>query len=289
MWNLLILDPLVNLLIWLYGIFGNNYLIALVILTVLIRMALFPLTARQVKSTTGMQEIQPKMQKIREKYKDDPETMQAQVMELYREHGINPLGGCLPTLVQLPILIGLYQAITRSLAATPLQIIDLSQHIYYNVPAFLPDPISLLPLESRVLGLDLSAPNRLILPILVVATTFLSQRLLTPPSTDPQQAAMTRSLQLMMPLLIGFYSTVFPAGLSIYWVTSNVIGIAQYAVLGRASLQNLFGTEDGSFSLAGFLGLPQQEEEQPQRGRGSSRSRSRSKSKSKSKSRSRSK
>jgi YidC/Oxa1 family membrane protein insertase len=120
--------------------------------------------------------------------------------------------------------------------------------------------------------LDLSAPDPYpILPILVVATTFLQQRLLTPPNTDPQQAQMTRTMQFTMPLMIGWFSLTFPSGLSIYWIVSNVIGTIQYAVLGRASLKNLFGTEDGSFSLTGLLGLGSASEDS-KNGSGGSRS-----------------
>ena len=105
MWNTLIIDPLVNLLIWFYGLFGDNYIIALLVLTVLIRLLVFPLTWRQQKSMSAMQEINPQLKEIQEKYKNDPETQQKKTMELYREAGVNPLGGCLPTLIQFPILI----------------------------------------------------------------------------------------------------------------------------------------------------------------------------------------
>jgi YidC/Oxa1 family membrane protein insertase len=283
MWDTFILNPLINAMIWLYGLFGDNYLLAVVTLTVIIRMATFPLTWQQLKSSTAMQEIQPKVQELRDKYKGEPETLNAKTMELYREHKINPLGGCLPTIVQFPILIGLYQAITRSLAASPLQLLDLSQHLYQTVPAFLPSAASLIPLNSNALWLNLAAPDPLpVLPILVVATTWLQQRLMTPPTSggsNDQQATMMKTMQVTMPLFIGFYSTIFPSGLSIYWIVSNVIGILQYAAIGRASIKNLLGTEDGSFSWSALLGLPQPQTAPPSgRGRsGGSRSKKRRK------------
>jgi YidC/Oxa1 family membrane protein insertase len=256
LWSTLILNPMVNAMIWLYGLFGNSYFFAILILTGVIRLLVFPLTMQQMRSSQAMQEVQPELKKLQEKHKGDPETLQKKQMELYREKGVSPLGGCLPSLIQFPVLIGLYQAITRTLAATPLQLINLSQHIYSHVPAWLPNATSLIPLHSRFLWLDLSAPDPYpVLPILVVATTFLQQRLLTPPNADPQQAQMTRTMQFTMPLMIGWFSLTFPSGLSIYWIVSNVIGTAQYVVLGKASLKNLFGTEDGTFSLAGLLGL----------------------------------
>jgi YidC/Oxa1 family membrane protein insertase len=270
MWNTFLLDPMVNLLIWFYGLLGNNFILAILLLTILIRLIVFPLTWQQQKSAAAMQELQPKLKKLQEKHKNDPETLQSKTMELYREAGVNPLGGCLPTVIQFPILIALYQAITRSLAASPLQLIDLSQHIYQPLPAalsWLPRPSMLIPLDSRFAWLNLAQPDPIyILPVLVVVTTWLQQKMLTPPSgADDQSASMTRSMQITMPLFIGYISLTFPSGLSIYWIFSNLIGFAQYAAMGRASLKNLFGTEDGSFSLPGLLGLPQPE---PEKGRG---------------------
>jgi len=260
MWNTVILNPMVNALIWLYGLLGNNIILAILILTILIRLLVFPLTWQQQKSTAATAELQPKLEEIKKKHKGDQEIIQQKTMELYREAGVNPLGGCLPTLIQFPILIGLYQAITRSLAASPIQLLDLSQHIYQTLPAFLswlPNAQSLIPLNSHFLWLDLAAPDPYyILPALVVISTFLQNKLMTPPSADPNQASMSRSMQLTMPLFIGYISLNFPAGLSIYWVASNLAGFAQYAAMGRASMKNLFGTPDGSFSLKGLLGLP---------------------------------
>jgi YidC/Oxa1 family membrane protein insertase len=269
MWNTIILDPMVNTLIWFYGILGDNYLLSIIVLTIITRLIVFPLTWQQQKSAVAMQEIQPKLKEIQDKYKGDPETLQRKTMEMYREHGVNPLGGCLPTLIQFPILIGFYQAITRSLAASPIQLLELSQHIYNPLPqalAWLPNANALIPLDSMVGSLNLaSKPTSVIgyaLPVLVVISTWLQQKLLTPPGGgEGQAAAMSRSMQLTMPLFIGYISLTFPTGLSIYWVTSNVIGIAQYMMMGRASLQNLFGTEDGSFSLTGLLGISPPKEE----------------------------
>jgi len=280
MWNTIILDPMINTLIWFYGIFGNNYLLSIIVLTVITRLIVFPLTWQQQKSAVAMQEIQPKLKEIQDKYKSDPETLQRKTMEMYREHGVNPLGGCLPTIIQFPILIGFYQAITRSLAASPIQLLELSQHIYNPLPqalAWLPNATALIPLDSMVGSLNLAAapsPSFAIaysLPVLVVITTWLQQKLLTPPGGgEGQAAAMSRSMQLTMPLFIGYISLTFPTGLAIYWITSNVIGIAQYMMMGRASLQNLFGTEDGSFSLTGLLGIsPPKEEPKGRSGRSS--------------------
>lgn len=277
MWNTFILNPLVNLMIWFYGIFGRSYILAILALTVLIRLLLYPLMAKQTKSTAAMQELQPKLDKLKEKYKGEPEKLQEETTKLYQESGINPLGGCLPSLIQFPILIGLYQAITRSLATSPMQLIDLSQHLYSPLPSwlsFMPDPTRLLPLDSKFAWMDLASPDPLyILPILVVVSTWLYQKMMTPPSSSTSQTAqMSNSMNLMMPLLMGWMSLTFPTGLSIYWVVGNVISFFQYLSMGRASMRNLFGTEDGSFSWRGLLGLPAPAEEQkPPTGRSGSR------------------
>jgi YidC/Oxa1 family membrane protein insertase len=259
MWDTLILNPLVNILIWLYGLMGNNIILAILVLTVLINLLVLPLTMQQQKSMTATQELAPLVEELKKKYKDQPEKLQQEQMALYREKGINPLGGCLPTLIQFPILIGLYQAITQSLAASPIQLLNLSKHIYNPVPTFLtwlPNAPALIPLNSRFLWLDLAAPDPYyILPVLVVITTFLTNKMMTPASSDPNQAAMGRSMQLTMPLFIGYISLTFPAGLSIYWVVSNLVRFGQSLLSGRASLKNLFGTPDGSFSLTGLLGM----------------------------------
>lgn len=279
MWDTFILNPLVNLMIWFYGIFGRSYVLAILFLTVLIRLVLYPLMSKQTKSAAAMQELQPKMDKLREKYKGEPEKLQEETSKLYKEAGVNPLGGCLPSLVQFPILIGLYQAITRSLATSPMQLIDLSQHLYSPVPkwlSFLPDPTRLLPLDSRFAWMDLANPDPFyILPILVVITTWLYQKMMTPPSSSNSQSAqMTSSMTMMMPLLLGWMSLTFPAGLSIYWVVGNVISFFQYLSMGRVSLKNLYGTEDGSFSWRGLLGLsPSAEGAKPPTGRSGSRKR----------------
>lgn len=279
LWNTFILNPLVNSMIWLYGAFGHNIIVAIIILTVLIRLLTIPLTMRQQKSMQATQALQPKLEEIKKKYKDQPEVQSQKTWEAYREAGVNPAGGCFPMLIQFPILIGLYQAITRSLAASPVDLLRLSQHIIDPLPAFLswlPDAHDLIPLNNHFLWLNLAQPDpNFILPALVFISTFLQNKMMTPPSTDPNQAAMSRSMQLTMPIMIGWFSLQFPSGLSIYWIVSNIVGFVQYAAMGKASLKNLFGTEDGSFSLSGLLGLPttppedSKDTRQRQRGSGS--------------------
>ncbi len=260
-WSTFILNPMVNAMLWLYGLLGHNYVLALLIFTAFTRLITWPLTLQQQKSSAAMTELQPRLKQIQEKYKNDQEMLTKKMSELYKEAGVNPLGGCLPLVVQFPILIGLYQALTQSLAGSPLELMQLAQRIYpYPIASWLswlPNPITLIPLDSHFAWLNLAQPDALyILPVVVVVSSWLQNKLLTPPSADPQQRAMGQMMQLTMPLMIGFISINFPSGLAIYWTVGNIIGVAQYAAMGRVGLKNLFGTEDGSFSWRGLAGFP---------------------------------
>src|SRR4030067_2500381 len=125
MWNSLILDPMVNSLLWIYDVLANNFGLAIIVFTILVRLITYPLTSQQMKSTQKMQELQKskKWQDMQKKFKDDREKLSQEQMKLYKEMGINPFGSCLPTLIQFPIIIGLYQAVISAMAATPLQLV----------------------------------------------------------------------------------------------------------------------------------------------------------------------
>lgn len=254
MWDL-ILNPFITVLTLLYSLLGENIVLAIVVFTILVRIAILPLTAQQQRSAKAMQELQPELQKLQEKHKNDREKLAQEQMALYREHGVNPLGGCLPLLIQFPILIGLYQAIIFTLAATPFQLIDLSGRF------MLPGLDTFVPLNNMWLGMDLTKPPTvnpvwaLALPVLVLVTTWLQSKLTipsTPPNADgttSQAQAMTQSMTTIMPLMFGFFSLSFSVGLSIYFVTSNVIGIIQYSLMGQSKLD-----------LGKLIGRPRQEE-----------------------------
>jgi len=227
MWDLLILNPMVNLLLLFYRLLGHQTVLAITALTLVVRLAVLPLTLKQQQSARRMQELQPELVKLQKKYADDREKLAQEQMKLYREAGINPLGGCLPLLIQLPLLYGLWQAIMRTLAVSPLELIRLSQNVY----SFIPGMASLIPLQSRFLWMDLGQPDPYyVLPILVVVTSWLSQKILTPPSTDPQSAAMNQQMLIMMPLMFGFISISYASGLSIYFIISNLVTLLQYFV-----------------------------------------------------------
>lgn len=266
MWNSFIVDPLTNALLLIYNLLGQDFGLAIIIFTIAIRFLTYPLTAQQMKSTASLQELQKseKWQKIQKKYKDDKEKLSQEQMKLYQEMGINPFGSCLPTLIQFPIIIGLYQAVISAMAATPLQLIGFSKRIY----DFFPNVAALLPLNSHFLWMDLSQPERLYIPgidfgipslaILVVITSFLQTKLMTPTSTGNDQGQATaRLMSVYMPLLIGWLAYSFPAGLAVYFVASNVVGILQYAMMGRLDWRNLFNRQvSDSPSVSGGKAAP---------------------------------
>ncbi|MBP2634810.1 MAG: yidC2 [Firmicutes bacterium] len=174
-----------------------NYGIAIILLTIAIKAILYPLTVKQVKSMKAMQDIQPKMKQIQEKYKGNPEKLNKELATLYKEAGVNPLAGCLPLIVQMPFLIAIFFAIRD-----------------YN---YLQQPPSFLWMT------DLAQPDgTYILPILSAVTTYIQQKQTTSEMT--QQAKM---MMIFMPLFIGYISLTFPGGLVLYWVVSNLFQIFQ--------------------------------------------------------------
>ena len=175
----------------------GSYGLAIILLTIVIKMLLYPLTAKQMQSMKAMQMLQPKLKKIQEKHRDNPQMMQQKMAELYQNAGVNPLAGCLPMLIQMPILMGMYYA--------------LFNFDYGGVePSFLWLP-------------SLSQTDPLyILPVLSAFTTFLQQKMSVTESTQ-----QTKMLMIVLPLFIGWISLNFPSGLVLYWVTMNIVQIVQ--------------------------------------------------------------
>ncbi|MFA5078545.1 MAG: YidC/Oxa1 family membrane protein insertase [Dehalococcoidia bacterium] len=228
-WNVAILDPVMNGLIALSQLLWGNFGLAIIVLTIVVRIVLMPLTFRQTKSTKAMQELQPKMQELQKKYARDQKKLQQEMMRLYKEAGINPLGCMWPLLIQMPIWIALYQSIMQALAATPENLLLLSQHLY---PWDMVDQA--IPLNENFLGLKLSQPDpTLILAILVGLTMWVQQKMVTPPATDPRQQQMSSMTTMMMPLMFAFFTLSFPSGLALYWVVSNIIGIIIQYIVGN--------------------------------------------------------
>lgn len=222
MWDLFIVNPMTNILLLLYDILGKNYVLAIIVFTLLIKLVTLPLTIKQQVGMMKMSALQPQIKEVQEKYKNDPRKMQEEM----RKIGYNPVGGCLPMLIQMPVLIGLFGAINRTLTVDPKNLIDLGKHLY----TFLPNLSSLVPIDSTFLGVfDLGRPDRyLVVPIVVVVTTFLSNKLMMQPTTDPQMAQTNQMMQWMTPMMFGFFMLSTPIGLGIYWIVSNLLGVAQY-------------------------------------------------------------
>ncbi len=228
-WNLIILSPVINVLVMLSKYLLNNFGLAIIALTIIIRLLTLPLTMKQLKASTAMQALQPKLQELQKKYAKDKQKLAQEQMRMYRESGMSPAGCMVPLIVQMPVWIALYQAIMKILAVTPEEFLDLSKYLYSW-----PVVYSALPLGNKFLWLDLAKPDSiLLLPILVGGTMWVQQKMVTPATTDPTQQAQSKMMLWMMPLMFAFLTLQFPAGLSLYWVISNIITIViQYYVTG---------------------------------------------------------
>ncbi|WP_440897375.1 membrane protein insertase YidC [Amphibacillus sp. Q70] len=205
-WNSYFVYPLSWIIIRIAGLFSGSFGLAIIVVTLGFRLILVPLNVKQLKSSKAMQEIQPKIKEIQEKYSSKDaktqEKLQQEQMKLFKEHNVNPMAGCLPMFVQMPILMALYQSIMR----TPgLQ-------------------------DGTFLWFELSQPDPFyILPIVAAAATFLQQKLTMAGASTGQGAANPQmSMMLyMMPIMIGVMSLFFPAALSLYWVVGNVFMVIQ--------------------------------------------------------------
>ena len=254
MWNTLIIDPFTNVLLWIYSLMASlpgAFGWAIILFTILIRAITWPLNAQQLKGAQAMQEMQndKEWQAIQKKYAKDKEKLAQEQMRIYKEKGINPFGSCLPTLIQFPIIIGLYQSIIRALATAPLGMLQLARSVYPSLSV-----AALIPLNSHFLWMDLSQPESITvfgfalptLAVIVAITTYIQSKLTMPASSNPgdQSAAMGKTMSIYMPLLLGYFALTFASGLSVYFITSNLLGIFQYAVTGRANWRNLLPVGD---------------------------------------------
>ncbi len=200
-WNEYVVWPLSQSIEFFADITGESYGLSIIIITIIIRLVLLPLNVKQLKSSKAMQDIQPELQELREKFSSkDAQTqqkLQQETMQLFQKHGVNPLAGCLPLIVQMPILIGFYHAIMRTS--------EVATHSF--------------------LWMQLGEPSY-ILAIVTAGTTFLQQKLMMAGSTAMQNPQMTMMLYLM-PIMIGTFAFFFPSALALYWVVGNLFMIAQ--------------------------------------------------------------
>lgn len=188
--------------------FVQNYGLSIILFTVFVKVLLLPLTIKQTKSTKAMQDIQPKVKEIQEKYKDKPEKQQQEMMKLYQEAKINPLAGCLPLLIQMPILFGLYAVLRDPVAYS----------VFQDQATFSSAATGFLWVEN------LTKPD-IILAILSGVTTFIMQMIMMP--KDQQQGSMKIMTYFMSGMML-FWGFKLPAGLTLYWTAGNVFSIAQH-------------------------------------------------------------
>jgi YidC/Oxa1 family membrane protein insertase len=195
--------------------FTGSYGIDIILLTIVIKILMAPLTHKSFVSMKQMQKLAPQMERLKDRYKDDKEKLNKEIMELYRRNGVNPLGGCLPMVLQFPVFIGLYNALSTPIElrhAPFMWIKDLSQPDWKSLPFSVGD-------------WHLGIP---VLTILMGASMFI-QQWMTPSAGDPNQ----RRMMLMMPLIFTFMFVTFPAGLTIYWLVNNILSIAQQYWINR--------------------------------------------------------
>ena len=210
--------PILHLMNWVYRYVGN-YGIAIILLTVVSKILFYPLTVKSMRSMKAMQQLQPQINTLRNKYKNDPQRMQRETLELYRKHKVNPAGGCLPMVAQIPIFYALYLALSVS-----VELQGATFFCFGLVPSWIP----------LLGGTDLwicdlaSYDPTYALPILMGVTMFVQQKM-TPVAGDPRQAKM----MLIMPFVFTFMFINLPAGLVLYWTVSNVLQILQQWYMDR--------------------------------------------------------
>ena len=247
-WDQGIMRPMINSLAGLYWLLFSNFGLAIIVFTVIVRVLMIPLTIRQTRQMRRLQGLSPRMKAIQEKYKGkkDPESRRAQsseTMKLYREGGVNPIGCLGPMVLQIPIWIGFYRAILRTMPTTPEGTANLSDAFYSWNPA-----AAIVPFDRLFLGIDLAdtvssvyLPLNFALPVLVGASMFITTKMTGNIATDERAQQQQRIMTWMMPIMIGVFTYQFPAGLGIYILLSNIVGVViQYFVGGRQPIE-LFG------------------------------------------------
>lgn len=200
-WNQYFVYPLSWLITYFANLFGNSYGLSIIVVTIIIRLAILPLMIKQTQNSKAMQAIQPELKELQKKYASkDPKTqqkLQQETMALFQKHGVNPLAGCFPLVIQMPILIGFYHAIMRTA--------EISNHTFLWFDLGEKDPF-------------------FILPVIAGITTFLQQKLMMHGMENNPQMKM---MLYIMPVMIVVFAVSFPAALSLYWVVGNIFMIVQ--------------------------------------------------------------
>lgn len=211
----------------LYGVYLviQNYGLSIIVFTIIIKVALLPLTLKQTNSMKKMNELQPKLKELQEKYKNNKEKLNEKMMQLYKDNNYNPAGGCLPLLLQFPILIGLFRVLQNP------QTYVFPESVYDSV------------VQNFLWLPNLGNPDPYyILPVLAAATTYLSTKMISANSAGGSAAQTQKTMNMIMPLMIGWISINFPSGLALYWVMSNLFQMGQQFI----TLRNVSGNKEVS-------------------------------------------
>ncbi len=250
LFNLIFTFPIFNALMLLYHLFGD-FGLSIIVLTLIIKLVLFPLTLQQLKSMKATQALQPQLAEIRRKYGKDQQAQALAMQALYKEYGINPAAGCLPLFIQLPVLYGLFYALSdvvRSTGTTAQKLTNLNNILYPFVPHFTHYPnieLNWFTFINSGWHFSLASPDPThILPILAGLATFIQLRMSQPKTntaattgaSDPTAQSM-KTMQYIMPFITVFFGWTFPAGLALYWTVSSVFqAVQQYFVTGWGGL-----------------------------------------------------
>lgn len=231
-WNDVFVNPLLNALVLLNIVTFGNFGLAIILFTVILRVVTIPFTIRQLESTKAMQAAQPAMQELQKKYKD-PKRRQEEMIKLYREHNINPLGCFMPMLIQLVVFIALYRALAHLVGGSPESLVSLSQRLY---------PFGVLqgeiPLNQHFLWMSMGEPDTtFVLPLIVGLSTYVQQRMSITPNASPQMQQQQQMMTWLLPMMLVFITLSLPSGVGVYWVVSNVFSLfASYYVYGKRIL-----------------------------------------------------
>ena len=247
--EMLLIQPITNIGLALYVLLngaGIPYALgfSIILLTVIIRLFLYPVMSKQMKSAKSMQMLAPHLSTIKEKHKDDKKKQQEEMMKLYKEHGINPAAGCLPLIIQLPVLWSLYKVLSEIVSSDSVKVMkDLNQTAYFEWMKISE------PLHTGFFGLNLAhspskefsvAPYLILVPVLTGVSQFILSKMMLPAETPPKkdgkedfQTTFQKQSLFIFPIMIGFFSFSLPVGLSLYWNTFTLFGILhQYKIGG---------------------------------------------------------
>lgn len=263
LFNTLFFAPVINLLIFIIRVLEASQIpgalgISIIVLTVIIRFLVWPFMSAQLKSAKKMADLKPHMDELKKKHGTNKQALATAQMQLYKEHGVNPAGGCLPSLIQIPVIIALYQAILALFSGAD-GLLKINQLLYFKdwVLTKSPDPYFLgMNLSAKPSDFASAGIYLLLVPVITAVLQFLQSKMMAPqpvktyPSDSPKEkkekgdtedamVAVQSQMMYLMPVMIGYFAFSFPVGLAIYWNTFTVLGIwQQYLISGWGGLSN---------------------------------------------------